>query len=128
MDSVIPSFIDLVLWGHEHECMTEVWQCEETGVYFLQAGSTVATSMVEGEAKEKHCFILKVMEKQFTVKPVPLRTVRPLLFRSIELHQTGIDPRRTQLIEKHIQRQVEEMIDEAYQRSENGKRQVALKP
>ena len=51
MDSQIPSFIDLVVWGHEHECITEVRQCEETGVYFLQPGSTVATSMIEMEAK-----------------------------------------------------------------------------
>lgn len=34
-DNIIPDFVDLVLWGHEHECQQQVRVCEETGVSFL---------------------------------------------------------------------------------------------
>ena len=47
----IPDFFDLVIWGHEHECIPEVSICEKTNVAFLYPGSSVATSMIETEAK-----------------------------------------------------------------------------
>ena len=60
--SFIPEFFDLVLWGHEHECLIEpeyVYQGvmdeggEEKGVYISQPGSSVATSLCDGEMKKK---------------------------------------------------------------------------
>ena len=51
-------------------------------VSFLYPGSSVATSMIEIESKQKHCFILKLTKnKKFEVEPIPLKTVRPLLFK-----------------------------------------------
>ena len=59
--SFIPEFFDLVLWGHEHECLIEpeyVHQGvmdeggEEKGVYISQPGSSVATSLSDGEMKK----------------------------------------------------------------------------
>jgi len=49
-DETIPDWIDLVIWGHEHESIPYLTNCEQTGVRFLQAGSTVATSLIEAEA------------------------------------------------------------------------------
>ena len=79
-------------------------------MHFLQPGSTVATSMVEMEAKQKHCFMLKLTAKHFEVEPVPLKRVRPMIYRHVELHQSGIDPRRQNLVEKYIQAQLEELL------------------
>lgn len=39
----------------------------------LQPGSTVATSLTEGEARDKHAFLLRVRGSQFKVEPQPLR-------------------------------------------------------
>ena len=50
-DQDIPDYFDLVIWGHEHECITEIKLCDKTHVRFLYPGSTVATSLIEAEAK-----------------------------------------------------------------------------
>ena len=56
---MIPEFMDLVLWGHEHKCEIDPVESEE-GYYITKPGSTVATSLVEGEACKKHCGILDI--------------------------------------------------------------------
>lgn len=60
-ESFIPPFFDLVVWGHEHECRIEPEyhvcgedaEGEEAGVYITQPGSSVATSLCEGELGNK---------------------------------------------------------------------------
>ena len=60
-ESFLPPFFDLVVWGHEHECHVEpeYHVCgedadgEETGMYIYQPGSSVATSLCEGEVGRK---------------------------------------------------------------------------
>ena len=60
-ENFIPAFFDLVVWGHEHECRIEAEYSvvgtdgdgEEEGVYISQPGSSVATSLSEGETKKK---------------------------------------------------------------------------
>ena len=51
-----------MLWGHEHECLIEPEYIhqgvmdeggEEKGVYISQPGSSVATSLSDGEMKKK---------------------------------------------------------------------------
>jgi double-strand break repair protein MRE11 len=34
-EEVIPSFFNLVVWGHEHECIPYFKECESTNVSFL---------------------------------------------------------------------------------------------
>jgi double-strand break repair protein MRE11 len=51
---MIPDFMDLVIWGHEHECVIEPIQSTVGGYYISQPGSSVATSLVEGEAAPKN--------------------------------------------------------------------------
>ena len=41
-----------------------------------------------------------------------------MLYKAIELHESGIDPRRHQLLEKYIQNQIEELIDQASKANE----------
>jgi len=52
-DAMIPSFIDLVIWGHEHECRIDPEASESSNLMISQPGSSVATSLCEGEAVEK---------------------------------------------------------------------------
>lgn len=57
-DERLPAWLNLVVWGHEHESIPYLKTCEHTGVDILQPGSTVYTSMIEAESKQKHCFVL----------------------------------------------------------------------
>lgn len=82
-ESCLPDFLDLVVWGHEHDCRV---QEEFNGRFYVtQPGSTVATSLAAGEALPKHCALLQVHGKRFKLTPLPLRTVRPFVFHTIVL-------------------------------------------
>jgi len=55
--------IDLVLWGHEHDCRIEPEKVPNKPYYISQPGSSVATSLAHGEA----------IPKSVSVKHVRLR-------------------------------------------------------
>lgn len=97
-EEILPGFLDLVIWGHEHDC--RIWP-EENAVkefYVTQPGSSVATSLSEGESIEKHIGLLLVHKNEFKLEPIKLQTVRPFIFESVnlgdleeELHLDEID-------------------------------------
>lgn len=80
-------FLDLVVWGHEHECMGEPWRSAEAADAFsvLQPGSSVATALSEGESKTKHVVVLDILEDSWRTTLVRLETVRPFAFESLSL-------------------------------------------
>lgn len=58
-DESLPEWFDLVIWGHEHECMgTRMLQ--DSGTVILQPGSTVITSFVQGEQAKKKAWVVSV--------------------------------------------------------------------
>ncbi|VDP79285.1 unnamed protein product [Echinostoma caproni] len=81
----LPDFLDLVIWGHEHECRIEAEWNTTQKFYVIQPGSSVATSLSEGEACDKAVALLEIREKEFKVTRLPLKTVRPLIFEDIAL-------------------------------------------
>lgn len=48
-------------------------------------GSSVATSLCDGESVEKHVAILKIQGKKFDLQKIKLRTVRPFVFETAKL-------------------------------------------
>ena len=56
-ENFLPSFLDLVIWGHEHECRIDPEERRNAGedsmMFIVQPGSSVATSLSEGEMKQK---------------------------------------------------------------------------
>ena len=51
---MIPDWVDLVVWGHEHESRIEAVESDVGTFRVVQpAGSSVATSLVEGESVAK---------------------------------------------------------------------------
>lgn len=46
--------IDLVVWGHEHDCRIVPEPVAGKHYYITQPGSSVATSLADGEALEKY--------------------------------------------------------------------------
>lgn len=55
------------------------------------SGSSVATSLCEGESSKKHVAILRIYKKHFKVEPIALKTVRPFVFDSLVLADCTID-------------------------------------
>ncbi|EDV26195.1 uncharacterized protein TRIADDRAFT_24372, partial [Trichoplax adhaerens] len=114
-EEFLSDFLDLVIWGHEHESLiTPEWN-PKTNFFVCQPGSTVATSLTEGEAKRKHVAILKVFNKTFKVEEIPLNTVRPFYIDELCLQETGIscDERHEQEIVSYVKKKIESMISKA---------------
>lgn len=80
----IPSFMRLVLWGHEHDCKIDEKETDQ-GVFITQPGSSVATSLAEGEALEKKVGLLKIHKSNFIIDPIVLKTVRPFVYDELVL-------------------------------------------
>lgn len=90
-EEVLPDFLNFVLWGHEHDCRVEAEENVAKGFHVSQPGSSVATSLSEGEAKQKHIALLHVCGKFFKCEPIKLLTVRPFVFDSIDLQEDEED-------------------------------------
>lgn len=118
-ENVLPDWLDVVIWGHEHECLIDPTQNPETGFHVMQPGSSVATSLVPGEAVQKHVAIMSVTGKDFKVDKIPLKTVRPFVTRelvlSIDKRFKGLDKKKDnrQEVTRRLMEVVEEMIEEA---------------
>ena len=132
IDECLPSFLDVVIWGHEHECITTTEHCgrrsdagddEEDGgagraTRIIQPGSTVATSLCEGEARKKHAVLLEVAGTLYRRVNVPLRCVRPFVMGELSLSAEGLDPDSADVgdrLQALLTARIEAMIKEATQ-------------
>lgn len=84
-EDILPEFMHLFVWGHEHDCRIVPEQNEKHNFYVTQPGSSVATSLSEGEALDKHIGLLVIHGDKFKLEPIKLKTVRPFIFDSINL-------------------------------------------
>lgn len=97
-ESMIPEWMDLVVWGHEHECLIQPSESAVGTFRITQPGSSVATSLTEGESMRKHVGILDIRGSQFRMVGIPLTNVRGFQMGSISLGESkengglGLDP------------------------------------
>lgn len=117
----LPGFLDLIIWGHEHDCRIQPEPNGKTKAYITQPGSSVATSLSEGESIEKHVGILEIHRKEFKINAVKLKTVRPFIFRSVNIDEFVDEFRLNEgdtrsKVEKFYSKNVTEMIAESKQR------------
>jgi len=120
-ENFLPEFIDLVVWGHEHECLIDPRYNPEMGFSVMQPGSSVATSLMPGEAVPKHVAILSVTGKEFETETFRLKTVRPFIMKEIvlaeekEIKQKEVwrmNDNRAK-ITQYLETLVEDLIEEA---------------
>ncbi|PJF19938.1 DNA repair protein (Mre11) [Paramicrosporidium saccamoebae] len=110
-ESFIDDFVDLVIWGHEHECQACEPDTCPRGFTVCQPGSSVATSLSEGETRKKHVVILEITGRTMKMIPVPLKSVRPFLMRDVSLKQVpDLQIHDVKAISRHLTQQIEEMI------------------
>ena len=108
----IPTFMDLVFWGHEHDNQiipTNVSVASKL-IYITQPGSTVATSLSEGEAGEKNVGILYVKAKEFKIDPRILLSVRPFLTEDLFLDDRVSDY-DDDMISQYISAKMDNLLD-----------------
>ncbi|KAH6713827.1 Metallo-dependent phosphatase-like protein [Leptodontidium sp. 2 PMI_412] len=115
----LPEFLDLVVWGHEHECLIDPRENPEMGFHVMQPGSSVATSLVPGEAVSKHVAILSVTGCDFTVEKHRIKSVRPFVHRELVLAEDDRFKRLAKMKDHRSQltvqlaKVVNELIEEA---------------
>jgi double-strand break repair protein MRE11 len=84
---------DLVVWGHEHECVIELSESVVGTFRVSQPGSSVATSLVAGEAVCKKVGLLDVKGTNFRLIPIPLTQVRSFVMGTVDLAKVPkLDP------------------------------------
>lgn len=118
-ENFLPEFLDLVIWGHEHECLIDPRTNPETNFKVMQPGSSVATSLAIGEAVAKHVAIVSVTGRDFITENIRLKTVRPFVMKEIVLSEekeaqrfARKDNNRTELT-RFLMKLVEELIERA---------------
>ena len=114
----LPSWLDYVVWGHEHECLVEPTESAQ-GFHVSQPGSSVVTSLIEGEAKEKKICVLEVRSDPenpnsapfWRTTPITLRTTRPFEFEQITLANTPeLEGADAQGVATYLENRVNAMI------------------
>lgn len=84
-EEILPENMDLILWGHEHDCRVQPESVAGRNYMVTQPGSSVATSLSEGESLAKHIAVVSIIGDKFKLEPIKLKTVRPFIFKSINL-------------------------------------------
>ncbi|CAL8361853.1 unnamed protein product [Merluccius merluccius] len=117
-EQFLDDFIDLVVWGHEHECLITPTRNEQRLFYVTQPGSSVATSLSPGEAAKKHIGLLRVKGRKMNMQKIPLKTVRQFFIQDIVLadHQDLFTPETPQVTKKvtdFCHAKVVEMLEQA---------------
>lgn len=77
--------VDLIIWGHEHDCRIDPEPVTGKAYYISQPGSSVATSLSMGESIPKHVGLLTIQGRDFSMQKLRLRTVRPFVMDEVRL-------------------------------------------
>ncbi|ELU06474.1 hypothetical protein CAPTEDRAFT_226161 [Capitella teleta] len=125
-EQFLANFLDLVFWGHEHECLIDpVWNSLQE-FFVTQPGSPIATSLSKGETAPKHVGILKIRGKEMKIEKIPLETVRQFYFEELVLQDTSLspdDPKCEDKVEKYCEEKVEEMLYQSGMERSGNRRQ-----
>nr|XP_020038984.1 double-strand break repair protein MRE11A isoform X4 [Castor canadensis] len=131
-EQFLDDFIDLIIWGHEHECKIAPTKNEQQLFYVSQPGSSVVTSLSPGEAVKKHVGLLRIKGRKMNMQKIPLRSVRQFFMEDVVLaNHSDIfnpdNPKVTQAIQNFCLEKVEEMLENA-ERERLGNSQQPEKP
>uniref|UniRef100_A0A452TN99 Double-strand break repair protein n=1 Tax=Ursus maritimus TaxID=29073 RepID=A0A452TN99_URSMA len=131
-EQFLDDFIDLVIWGHEHECKIAPTKNEQQLFYVSQPGSSVVTSLSPGEAVKKHVGLLRIKGRKMNMQKIPLHTVRQFFMEDVVLADhpdifNPDNPKVTQAIQSFCLEKIKEMLENA-ERERLGNSQQPEKP
>ncbi|KAL9183323.1 hypothetical protein ACHAXT_005110 [Thalassiosira profunda] len=121
-ESMIPEWMDLVVWGHEHECLIDPSESLVGTFRITQPGSSVATSLTAGESRRKNVGLLEIKGSNFRLTPIPLTSVRSFAVGDVSLgerarEQGGVldveDPKVEERMSEVLCEEVEALIQRA---------------
>lgn len=113
-EHMLPEFLDFIVWGHEHECLVDPQEVLGKGFHITQPGSSVATSLIDGESKPKHVLVLEIKGNQYRPTKIPLTSVRPFEYTEIILKdEPEIDPNDQNSILERLDKVVRMQIDKS---------------
>lgn len=112
-EDLIDPFFDLVVYGHEHESI----KINHKNFNVIQCGSTVRTSLCEGESMNKYVYVLDLNDKVF-IRRIRLATIRPLVIENIKVQNTNP--------EQQINNKIEELLTEVKREYRNGNEMLPL--
>ncbi|ESL09512.1 endo/exonuclease Mre11 [Trypanosoma rangeli SC58] len=111
-ESMLADFgLDIVIWGNEHE--QQMVPTPSEGFDIIQPGSTILTSLSGQECNPKQYGVLEVRGGSYRLTPFLLRSVRPVVRRTVELWRENPAGRTLDAVEDFLRRVIEEMIEEA---------------
>jgi len=111
--------MDLIVWGHEHECLIDPTYNPEMTFHVMQPGSSIATSLMPGEAVPKHVAIVSVTGKEFKSESIRLKSVRPFMMKEIVLQDDkrmrdiALKENNRSDVTQYLTKIVDSMIEEA---------------
>jgi len=117
-DDMLAGMADLVIWGNEHEQRILPQEVAVTrgmdvrGFDIMQPGSTVHTSICSEECSQKMCGIVEVQGRSMRFTPHVLRSVRPILHRTVELRKERALEKKAEEVEAYLKNIVEGMAHE----------------
>ncbi|KAG0335703.1 Double-strand break repair protein mre11a [Podila horticola] len=112
-EAFLDDFIHLVIWGHEHECLIDPVYNPQQHFHVSQPGSSVATSLCEGESKTKHVAILKICRNKFSIEKIRLTSVRPFIMGDVTLADHDLDPTKPNKVNSFISKRIRDLVQEA---------------
>ena len=115
-ESFLDDSLDLIIWGHEHDNQIEPLYVPQRDFYISQPGSSVVTSLSEGECRRpKMVALLEVTGTQFVLKPLTLKSARPFVMGDVSLKEASpaLPPHDQKGIEKFLCGQIEALIQQA---------------
>uniref|UniRef100_A0A8C5W8Y9 Double-strand break repair protein n=1 Tax=Microcebus murinus TaxID=30608 RepID=A0A8C5W8Y9_MICMU len=117
-EQFLDDFIDLVIWGHEHECKIAPTKNEQQLFYISQPGSSVVTSLSPGEAVKKHVGLLHIKGRKMNMQKIPLQTVRQFYMEDVVLANhldifNPDNPKVTQAIQSFCSEKITVMLENA---------------
>lgn len=117
----LPRFLDFIVWGHEHECLVDPQEVPGMGFHITQPGSSVATSLIDGESKPKHVLLLEIKGNQYRPTKIPLTSVRPFEYTEVILKdEPDIDSNDQNSILEHLDKVVRNLVEKCSKRAVNG--------
>ncbi|XP_078173032.1 double-strand break repair protein MRE11-like [Carex rostrata] len=108
----LPRFLDFIVWGHEHECLVDPQEVPGMGFHITQPGSSVATSLIDGEAKPKHVLLLEIKGTQYRPTKIPLKSVRPFEYAEVVLKdEADVDSNDQASVLEYLDKIVRDLIE-----------------
>lgn len=117
----LPRFLDFIVWGHEHECLVDPQEVPGMGFHITQPGSSVATSLIDGESKPKHVLLLEIKGSQYRPLKIPLKSVRPFEYAEVVLKdEPDVDPNDQDSVLEHLDKVVRNLIEKSMKTAVSG--------